>query len=175
MKSPMKKPFLVAASVSVMLFATATFANPSSDTSDFIKKAAIGNKFEIEASRLALARSKNTDVRDFATQMIKEHGVSEQNLEKAVRASNTGATAENVPVRVDQKHQDILNNLEKLSGKDFDEKFADVQQDAHENAIELFKDYAKDGDDKALKNYAGETLPTLKGHKDHVEKLKDSL
>ena len=41
---------------------------------DFVATAASSNSLELEASKLALERSKNTAVRDFAQHMVAEHG-----------------------------------------------------------------------------------------------------
>jgi len=37
--------------------------------------------------------------------------------------------------------------------------------------VELFDEYAEDGDNAALKQFAANTLPTIKQHRDEAEKL----
>ena len=46
-----------------------------------------------------------------------------------------------------------------------------MQRDAHSDAVALFESYAKEGDNAALKTFAQETVPTLKMHKEAVDKL----
>ena len=53
-------------------------------TADFLNKAAVGNKFEIESSRLALDKSKSEAVRTFANMMIKDHGEAAVKMKAAV-------------------------------------------------------------------------------------------
>jgi putative membrane protein len=72
---------------------------------------------------------------------------------------------------VDQDHKANLDKLGGLSGTDFDSNYAAMQVKAHEDAIALFEDYAKSGDNTDLKQWAQKTLPTLKEHLDHAKKL----
>ena len=56
------------------------------------------------------------------------------------------------------------------AGDQFDAAYAKAQLDAHEAAVELFENYASNGENKALQNFAVQTLPTLHGH---LEAIKD--
>ena len=59
--------------------------------------------------------------------------------------------------------------LEK-AGDQFDAAYAKAQLDAHEAAVELFENYASEGENKELQNFAVQSLPTLHGH---LEKIKE--
>ena len=52
-----------------------------------------------------------------------------------------------------------------------DQPYVELQRTAHTDAVSLFEAYAKDGDNATLKSFAQETLPTLKMHKDMIEKI----
>src|SRR4051812_7820860 len=57
-----------------VLFATpAIAADVPVKTTDFINKAAVANRFEIDTSQLALKYAKAEDVKSFAQQMITDH------------------------------------------------------------------------------------------------------
>jgi predicted outer membrane protein len=69
----MKKVFpktLLFAFVSMMAISLPAAANISDTTKSFIQKAAIGGKFEVLSSQLALERSKNENIRIFRWSMI---------------------------------------------------------------------------------------------------------
>ena len=62
----------------------------------------------------------------------------------------------------DQKNQKA--KLEKLSGTAFDKAYADLMVTNHRNNIPLFERQAAKGADAELKQFASNTLPTLKEH-----------
>jgi len=62
--------------------------------------------------------------------------------------------------------------LAKLSGKDFDSTYDQMQKQAHQEAVALFEAYSQNGDNPDLKQWAAKTLPHLKEHLSMAEKLK---
>jgi len=60
--------------------------------------------------------------------------------------------------------QSMLDDLKKLNGDDFTRIYHSDQEDAHEDAVDLFKRYGKDGDDADLKAWAEKTRPALEHH-----------
>lgn len=136
---------------------------------DFVRKASVANKFEIETSQLALEKSQNEDIKSFAQTMVDDHGKTGSKLEETLKSSNTEAQ---VAEELDPAHQKLLTKLEKSSGANFDKQYIAVQTDAHKQAISLFTDYSKNGKDQALKQFASDTLPDLKEHLSEVKQLK---
>jgi putative membrane protein len=63
-----------------------------------------------------------------------------------------------------QKHQDLLNELSKLKGSEFDKAYTKDMVSGHEKAIELFEIEAKKGMDADVKAWAEKWLPTLREH-----------
>jgi putative membrane protein len=151
----------------------ASEAQASKSSQDFIQNATIGNQFEISSSRLALQNSQDGSVKQFAQQMVDDHTRVGNQL-KSVIASSSSELKE-PDVSLDQKHQKMLDKLNKLSGKDFDKEYVKDQVSAHDDAVLLFKKYAKSGDDANLKTFAGETLPTLKEHQQYINKINASM
>ena len=66
----------------------------------------------------------------------------------------------------------MLDELKGKSGKDFDQRYDQIQVKAHEDAIALFEAYAREGDNADLKKWAAATLPHLKQHLKMAQKLK---
>ena len=69
-----------------------------------------------------------------------------------------------VPAAMDSSHQKMLDNLNKLDGKDFRNQYFIDQVNGHKDAVSLFERYGKEGDNAKLKDWADKTLPTLKHH-----------
>jgi putative membrane protein len=140
---------------------------------DFIEKASISNQFEISSSRLALQNSQNEDVQSFARTMIEDHSQLGDQLKSVI--STSSAKLKRPSVSMDSKHQRMLNELNKLSGDDFDKKYVAEQVAGHKEAAHLFDGYAHKGDNVDLKNFAQQNLPTIKEHLQHVEELQSSM
>lgn len=158
---------LVSALAVSLAFAPAAFANESPE--DFVKKASTASIFEIETSNLALERSKNQSVQDFAQRMVTDHTAASNKLKATLSAAKVNAAP---ATALDEKHQKKLNELQEASDADFDKKYIAIQEDAHEKAVDLFEDFAEDGKNVPLKQFAAETLPTLEQHHELVEQLK---
>jgi putative membrane protein len=161
--------FLTSFSLVMVLASAPAYAAISANTSDFVKGAVIGNRLEIETSQLALQRSKNGAVRDFAQQMIDDHAKAQQTLTDTLRQENLASLA---PPALDKKHQKIEDKLTKDSARKFDGDYVSAQIDAHKEAVSLFKKYSTKGDDSGLKNVAATLLPTLQNHLQMANDLK---
>ncbi|MDA9427060.1 MULTISPECIES: DUF4142 domain-containing protein [Bradyrhizobium] len=129
-------------------------------TADFVKEVAISDMFEIESSKLA-AQKGSAQEKKFAQQMVTDHTKTSGELKSLVGDGKVRAT---LPTALDSSHQSKLDKLKNASGKDFSSDYNSYQVSAHEDAVSLFERYAKGGDNSALKDWAGKTLPALKHH-----------
>lgn len=137
-------------------------------TADFLKKAAVGNKFEIDSSKLALDKSKSEAVRTFANMMIKDHGEAAVKMRAAVTEAQLSAPAD----ALDARHKQTLDDLSTKDGSAFDKAYVEAQLKGHEETVALFQAYANVGDNARIKRFAKDLLPTLQMHLEHVRKLK---
>ena len=140
----------------------------SPSTPDFVKQVAISDMFEIESNKLGEQKG-NTAERSFASQMVKDHTKTSNELKQLV---STGKVKAELPAALDSAHQSKLDKLKSKTGKDFSSDFSSMQKDAHEDAVSLFERYAKGGDNKQLKAFAAKHLPHLKAHQRMAEGLQ---
>jgi putative membrane protein len=139
---------------------------------DFVDTAGFGDLFEIAESRLALSRSTNAQIRDFATAMIAAHTRSTAALQAAVDAS--GETTE-LPTSLPDELQTKLAALTRASGGAFDKAYVADQIAAHTAALSAMRTYARRGDTPALKKFADGTAPVVADHLDRAKALQGSL
>jgi putative membrane protein len=130
-------------------------------TQDFVTIAAQSDMLEIESSKLALQKADNNKTKQFAEKMIKDHTETAAELKSLV---SSGKVQVNAPSSLDKAHQEKLDKLAKLDGKDFTKEYDDMQVSAHKDAVSLFERYGKDGDNADLKAFADQTLPHLQEH-----------
>jgi putative membrane protein len=145
--------------------ATPTRSQPSSDHKlswqdrQFMRQAAQAGLFEVRKSELALTRSHNRQVRQFAAQMIRDHTKANQELKQL--AARKGVR---LPHRPNAHQRRIIRRLARLDGKQFDCAYMAVQVRAHLQAIAIFRREVRHGHDPAVKAYAARTLPVLRMH-----------
>ena len=151
------------ASATAIAFASPAFA--ADNAQDFVNKAAIGGMFEVDSSKVAEDKVTDKSVKDFAQKMIDDHGAANAKLE-----SIAGEQKLKVPSELDAQHKAELDKLQQAKAP-VDQPYVEMQRSAHTDAVGLFEAYAKDGDNAQLKSFAQETLPTLKMHKDMIEKI----
>ncbi len=129
-------------------------------TEDFIMEASASDVFEIESSKLALQKG-NDATKAFAQQMVTDHEKTTAEL-KALLAS--GKVQGNPVATLTEDFKEEIDELAKLDGDEFSEEYIDDQVDAHEDAVDLFKRYAEEGENAELKAWAAKTLPALQHH-----------
>ncbi|HTK35925.1 MAG TPA: DUF4142 domain-containing protein [Caulobacteraceae bacterium] len=134
----------------------------------FVRDAAIGDMYEIEAAKMALARSKSKDIKDFAEMLVKDHTESSGKLKALVMS---GQVKETLPTEMDERRKGLLDNLRGSGGGDFDGRFLKQQTAAHHEAVVLFDGYKATGGDPALKTFAAEVSPKIHMHLDMANKL----
>ena len=71
----------------------------------------------------------------------------------------SGKVQATIPTAMTSSQQDTLKKLKGLQGDDFTKQYHSDQQDAHEDAVDLFKRYGDGGDSPDLKAGAASTLP----------------
>lgn len=160
---------LAATFISLAFTATASMAaGKSISDQDFVTKASIANKFEIDSSNIALEKSNNSSVKEFAQRMVDDHTKTADDMEKALQSSKSNVkAAENL----DDEHQKLIDQLQSATASDFDNKYLTMQRDAHKKAIMLFNNYSQNGQDNTLKGFAENTLPVLRDHQKHLSQI----
>ena len=147
--------------IAAILFAAPAFGQQRISSEDFARKVAISDRMEIQSSQLALSRSPDSDTKPFAEKMVKDHQQTSAELQALVES---GKLKVSLPTALDTEHQKKLDELNAKSGKDFDLAYDHMQLQAHEEAVALFEQYAREGDNPDLKTWAAKTLPHLKEH-----------
>lgn len=128
---------------------------------EFVRRAAMANRFEIEQAQLALAHGSDSRLKEFARTMVMDHGVALKDLETAARMA--GVT---VPDRkLDEAHQARINALSRKKGAAFDQQYRADQRQVHDEAIALLAAYQQSGRSEQLRAWAIKMLPVVRQHR----------
>ncbi|MGH6889447.1 MAG: DUF4142 domain-containing protein [Rhizomicrobium sp.] len=129
-------------------------------SSDFVTRAAVTDRYEIAAARIAEKRSHDSAIDRFAARMIAEHGRNSTELRSL--AKRIGGLR--LPARLDEQHKGLIEQLKAVDRKQFDTTYAQQQIQGHRDAIALFTGYSRHGDNPKLRQFANATLPVLEHH-----------
>ena len=147
-------------------------AEMTSTTKGFVTAAATSDMYEVEAGKIAAERSTNSAVKDFANHMVEAHTQTTDKLKSILAANNVKVTP---PAHLDSRRQGMIDNLRGAKAADFDHRYVEQQEAAHEEAQILMRGYAKDGDNASIKQFASETLKAVKEHLAMVEKIEKDM
>lgn len=142
----------------------------SSGDTQFATKAAVGGMAEVALGKLALQKTSNSKIKNFADMMVTDHGKANDELKGIAQKENLA-----LPSSVDAEHQAKMDSLSKLSGKAFDKAYVGAMIDGHQKTLALMQDEANNGKDAELKGFAAKTAPTVKMHLDAINKIHDSM
>jgi putative membrane protein len=135
----------------------------------FVKTAAQDGMTEVALAKLALRKSSNDEVKQFAQKMEQDHTQADQQLSSIARTK--GIT---IPTQLDAQHQAMVQSLSAKSGAAFDSAYATHMAKGHAKAVALFQ-AATQSSDPDLAAFAQKTLPTIEVHKQLADSLEASM
>jgi putative membrane protein len=126
------------------------------------------NLEEIDAGKLAQQKGTTREVKDYGATLVRDHT-------KADTDTKTLASKMNVDlekVKDDARHrekqqamQDKMDQLKKMTGKEFDRTFAQMMADGHRQAIAMVKAARVDAKPE-MRSFLDGLLPVLQKHED---------
>lgn len=138
------------------------------DARPYVALAGASGLYEIESSRLALARTQDPNVRLFAQEMIDDHTRTSQQLMAAARTAGLDPTPQLTRI-----HEEMLEELRGVTGQEFDRRYKMQQVRAHEIAVALHGNYARNGDTPALRQVAAMATPIVTQHLVRIRTLQE--
>jgi len=125
---------------------------------------------EVELGKLADGKAQSGSVQDFARRMVRDHSRANEQLEDLAQQANIPLSGELGP---DEKAMN--DELERLSGRNFDLAYMQGQLVGHQKAIILLKYVIAQGQNSGMQEFAAETLPVVIGHLDMARAVMDEL
>jgi len=142
----------------------------NSDDAKFATKAANGGMAEVEFAKVALTKTSNAQIKDFANMMVKDHSMANDTLMAIAKMKNI-----TLPTMCDSATMKKMDDVGKKNGTDFDKAYVDAMIDGHKKTLTLMQDEAKNGTDPQLKAFAAKVAPTVQMHLDAINKIHDSM
>jgi putative membrane protein len=134
------------------------------------------NQIDIDYAKLALAKSKTKQVRDFAQQMVSDHSA----LQKSVFA--LGAKLKVTPAESDTstalkaQAKEMTGKLKAARGKAFDTAYIDNEITYHQAVIDAVnKVLIPNAQNAELKSALSGAVPLFQGHLEHAKNVRAAL
>ena len=137
---------------------------------EFIAQAGEGGLAEVRQSEVAQQRAQNGDVKAFAQRMVADHGRSNQELQQL--ATTKGAA---IPTALNEQHQAAVSHLQGLEGAELDRAYMMHMVDDHQKVVTLFENAERTVQDPDLKLWISKTVPVLREHLQHAQKLSGTM
>lgn len=135
----------------------------------FAAEAAQGGMLEVKLADLALQKSNNAQVKAFARKMKEDHTKANEKL-KDIVGSN-----QQLPTNLTAEQQEQVNNLQSKSGSAFNKAYADTMVQDHQKDVAEFENASSNAPTEQLRNFASQTLPTLKEHLKLAQQLQSKV
>ena len=148
--------------------AGATNAGPAMDK-EFVKKALEGNLAEVQMGQLALEKSNDDQVKQFAQRMVDDHGKMQEQLKPV--AEQLGVKVPDGPSKGQMKN---LDKMKALSGDAFDHAYIKDMVKDHKSDDSEFKQEAQSTQNPQLKQLVMQNDQIIESHLQQIQQLAKS-
>jgi putative membrane protein len=138
----------------------------NNEDKQFINKVENGNLAEAALGQLAQQKAADPAVKEFGRWMATDHALANKQLMAVAKDANY----QHQPA-LTEKDKALEQQLQPLSGAQFDEQYMKGMVQDHQQTIALFQAEAQSGQYQQLKTYAQNLLPVLQQHLAEAQEL----
>ena len=132
----------------------------------FVRKALEGGMAEVQIGQLALQKSNNADVKQFAQKMVDDHTRLGEQMKPVAEQMNI-----NAPEGLSSKDKATVAKLNKLSGDAFDKAYIKDMVKDHKQDEKDFKQEAMNTSNPALKEVVSQGAQVIGEHLQMIEQI----
>jgi putative membrane protein len=143
------------------------------------------NMEEVQAGQLAQQKGASKDVKDYGAMLVRDHQKADQDVKAVASKLNIDVDAKKMDadrqMKADADHQakhdakeHKMDELQKLTGRDFDRAFLQMMVNGHREAIDLVK-RARNDVKPEVKDLLDKLLPDLQRHEDKANDILNKL
>ncbi len=136
----------------------------------FLTQAAQGSAAEIEWAELALDRSRDPQVRQYAQRMIQDHQAVTQDLRRTADMVDVS-----VPSSLSASQAMVSETLDDLDGRAFDTQYVGQVLASHARQLELFEHASLHAENPQVRSFAAQHIGDLQSHLGQARRLHRQL
>lgn len=134
------------------------------------------NRIDINQAQLALRKSANPQVKEFANQMISDHTTLEKSVSDLAKKLGATEQTSDTAKQLKQQAAEETKKLNTLKGNDFDREYVSHEVAYHQAVIDaVSKTLIPNAKNAELKSALEGAAPVLQGHLQHAQQLQQSL
>jgi len=134
------------------------------------------NQIDIDYGKLALSKTRNAEVRDFAQQMVTDHSAVQKSVFDLGAKLHVTPADSDTSATLKKQAADAMAHLKTLDGAAFDKAYIDNEVTYHKAVIqEVSTVLIPDAQNAELKSALTGAAPMFQGHLEHAEHLQSSL
>ena len=137
---------------------------------EFVREQMTMGQAEIEMGRLAQEKAAHAEVKEFASMMVRDHQSSADELKQVVAQTPVQNASPD-----HNEHQEFLEELRGLSGREFDQKYMERMVEDHEKGVRQLEQKAEGDANPQVKQWANKALPTMRQHLERAKTIKEAL
>lgn len=169
---------LIAATTAICLATSGAFAQNAGKPTDpqIAHIAYTAGQIDIEAARQALNKSQNKDVREFATDMERDHKAVNDKALALVKKLNVTPQDNDTSKALSKQAADKRAELAKLNGAAFDKAYIDNEVAYHKTVNNALQNtLIPSASNPELKDLLTTGLKIFQGHQQHAEHVATEL
>ncbi len=148
------------------LTGTAAAAGLSAADRKFLQHDAQGGAYEMQLAKLALQKSTDTRIKQFAQQDIADHSALNRQAERIASANGMS-----LPTTIASDKMSKLDQIRALSGASFDHAFVQEMKSLNTEDASDYKDELQSASDAQMKTFVQQGQATDRKHKAIVDTL----
>ena len=134
------------------------------------------DQIDIDYAKLAMSKTKNKQVRDFAQQMITDHSTVSQSVFGLAAKLSVTPEDSDTSNSLKAQAQQMTQKLQGLKGKEFEKAYIDNEVAYHEAVINATKTVLIPSAQNAeLKSALQGAEPLFEGHLEHAQKVQAAI
>jgi putative membrane protein len=128
---------------------------------------------EVQQAQLALTKTSNPQVRDFANMMIEQHTSSKQQAAQLATQANINPSPSPIANKLQTKASKTLEKLNAADPSDFDNTYVKAQIEQHKDVLDLLNDkLIPAATDPMMQQQLTTTKAMVQHHIDAAEQIK---
>lgn len=165
-----------AAVIAFLLTSAASIAQAGLDDAQIAGIVITANTVDIDAGKLAEAKSRNEEVRAFAKRMVTDHSAVNEQAAMLVKKLNVTPRESEISKALKENGTKALENLKTLEGKAFDKTYLDNEVAYHQAVLEaLDKTLIPNAKNEELETLLVKVRPAFVVHLEHAKHMQSSL
>ncbi|MFU8872458.1 DUF4142 domain-containing protein [Micromonospora sp. SL4-19] len=145
-------------------------AQPSTQDTQYLQALHQVNLAEITMGNLAQQKGQNAQVKELGKQFVTDH----TQLDDSVKSTASQLNVQ-LPSQPTTDQQNVINQLNSLSGAAFDKAWVTAELNGHVQAIQATQTEISQGSEQSVITLAQDALPVLQAHLDALTSLAQTL